>query len=32
LGGDKAGDNRFYRRAITQAEQLWAAYLAKEKS
>jgi hypothetical protein len=30
LGGDKAGDNRFYRRAIPKAEQLWATYLAKE--
>jgi hypothetical protein len=33
LGGDKAGDNRFYRRMIARAEALWAAYLkpAKEK-
>jgi hypothetical protein len=31
LGGDKSGDNRFYRRAIAQAEQIWTAYLAKEQ-
>jgi hypothetical protein len=31
LGGDKAGDNRFYRRAIPRAELLWAEYLSKEK-
>jgi hypothetical protein len=32
FGALSPGDNRFYRRAITQAEQLWAASLAKEES
>lgn len=27
IGGDKAGDSKFYRRMIKQAEQIWQEYL-----
>jgi len=27
FGGDKAGDNRFYRRMIASAETIWKQYL-----
>lgn len=27
LGGDKTGDDRFYRRFILQSEQIWRRYL-----
>jgi hypothetical protein len=28
LGGDKAGDSRFYEKLVPRAERVWAAYLA----
>ncbi len=31
IGGDKAGDNRFYTRMIARAESLWVAYLKQER-
>lgn len=31
IGGDKAGDNRFYQRMIARAEALWVEYLKQEK-
>jgi len=30
LGGDKTGDDRFYKKAIPKAEKLWEAYCAAQ--
>lgn len=30
LGGDKAGDDRFYEREVPRAERIWERYLAEK--